>query len=101
MTKARECPSAEQRVGKEPLVRIAVCVEPDAGNCVDLRGVRVPDDDGMVHGRILRLVVRVLHMSPATMRRLWRNNGLSIVLFICFAGLLYGQAIAGYRNDLA
>lgn len=34
------------------------------------------------------------------MRRLWRNNGLSIVLFICFAGLLVGQAIAGFRNEL-
>jgi hypothetical protein len=34
------------------------------------------------------------------MRRLWRDNGLSIVLFLCFAGLLVGQAYAGFRNEL-
>lgn len=34
------------------------------------------------------------------MRRIWRNNGLSIVLFVCFVGLFIGQAIAGFRNEL-
>jgi hypothetical protein len=32
-------------------------------------------------------------------RRLWRNNGLSIVLFVVFALLLCGQAVSGYRNE--
>jgi hypothetical protein len=45
-------------------------------------------------------VVRVLHSSPSNMPRIWRNNGLSIVLFVCFVGLLIGQAIAGFRNEL-
>ena len=33
------------------------------------------------------------------MRRLWRNNGLSIVLFALFASALFGQAVAGWRHD--
>ena len=45
-------------------------------------------------------VVRVLHSSPSNMRRIWRNNGLSIVLFVCFVSLLAGQAVAGFRNEL-
>jgi hypothetical protein len=32
------------------------------------------------------------------MRRIWRNNGLSIVLFLCFLGTLWGQSVTGHRH---
>lgn len=50
----------------------------------------------IVAGLVLYTIVGLTH--GAAMRRLWRENSLTIVFFGLFVGALAGQALAGWHG---